>query len=158
VPWYGDAGSAIVMAKTIVPQKDYWLGIGGCWDTPSDWSTGVPGPSNDVVISTEYVDPEVTARLGTVNSITITTEAPLLFIGASSVTGGVSNSGILDLDARSNYNDPGGSLLKIKGVLTNSGGVAIGNSTLSAASTIQAATVVNRGTISLSGCGTSTRL
>jgi hypothetical protein len=80
------------------------------WDTPSDWSAGLPGPSSDVVISKG--NPEVTASFGTV--ATITNSAALTFsdAGASSVTGDVTNSGTLALDASSG---DGGSSLTIAG-------------------------------------------
>ena len=47
---------------------DTWLDVTDNWDTPSDWSAGLPGPSSDVVINSG--NPEVTASFGSVNSIT----------------------------------------------------------------------------------------
>ncbi len=129
---------------------DTWLDGAANWDTPGDWnawSAGVPTASSDVVINEG--DPEVTASFGTVNSITNYSALTFIDAGASSVTGGVYNygsynNGALDLDASSG---DGGSSLTIGGALTNGGGgfIQIGPSdgTLSAASTIEAASLAN---------------
>ena len=92
------AGSAIVMATALGP--DYWNGTGN-WDTPSNWSDGVPGSSSDVIIDTGTA--EVTASFGTVASITIDRPQAVTFTnaGANSVAGDVVNPGRLDLDPSS---------------------------------------------------------
>ncbi len=68
-----------------------WLDGTANWDTPSDWSAGLPDTSSDVVIN--HGDPRVTASFGTVNSIKVGNLAFLDFIdaGASSVAGNVTN-------------------------------------------------------------------
>jgi hypothetical protein len=67
------------------------------WDTPSDWSLGLPGPSSNVVINSG--DPEVTASFGTVNSIKIGSRGVIDFIdaGANIVasTAGFGAAGVL---------------------------------------------------------------
>jgi hypothetical protein len=50
---------------------DNWLDDNANWDTPSDWSLGLPGPMSDVVINSANEGPEVTASIGAVNSISI---------------------------------------------------------------------------------------
>ncbi len=77
----------------------------------------------------------------------------VLHNGASvTTTGAVSNSGTIALDRLSH---DGGSSLAIGGTLTNDGTIQIGPSdgTLSAASAMKAASVVNNGTINLHGNG-----
>jgi Hyphally regulated cell wall protein N-terminal len=149
----GGLGSAIVLKTGVGPN--YWEGGTANWDTPSDWSGGLPRRTSNVVI--EYGSPEVTASFGTVDSIDISyPNAGLTFVdaGASSVAGNVTNFGesfggfSLDL-----YTGDGGSSLKIGGALTNDTIVQIGpsNDTLSATSMIEAASVINDGTIDLYG-------
>jgi hypothetical protein len=147
---------------------DTWLDGTDNWDTPSDWSDGLPTASSDVVI--DQGDPQVTASFGTVNSIALGTSpgaGQLTFIdaGASSVAGNVTlgntnarrgQTGYLWLD---HFTGHGGSSLKIGGTLDISDGlVAIGNgNTLSAASTVTAARVRGSGSgaIFLSGSSTA---
>jgi hypothetical protein len=114
---------------------DTWLDGTANWDTPSDWSAGLPGPSSDVVINTG--NPEVTASFGTVNSITNSATLDFIDAGASSVTNYVRNDtgGVLALDP---FSGDGGSSLTIGDWFYNYGTVQIGPSdnTLSAASTV----------------------
>ncbi len=146
---------------------DTWLDGTDNWDTPSDWSAGLPDLSIDVFIHGSG-NPEVIASFGTVNKIDIgwnSEGGTLTFIdaGASSVPGGVyvgtggvlslarmssltvgvelANEGTLYLDRGSG---DGGSSLTI-GELGNFGTIQIGPSdnTLSAASTIEAAELYN---------------
>ena len=102
---------------------NYWTAGTANWNTPSDWSAGLPDPSSDVVIQSGeghyYSNPQVTASFGAVNSITIASAsviADLTFIdaGASSVTGDVITAGGLLLDP---FSGDGGSSLTIGGVL-----------------------------------------
>jgi hypothetical protein len=139
---------------------DIWVDQeqGDNWDTPSDWSAGLPGPSSSVVIKYTQSTPQVTASFGTVASISIPNIlAALTFIdaGASSVAGAVTNSGGFYLDPSSG---DGGSSLTIGRKLTNSQAIQIGPSdnTLSAPSTIQAASLSDMfGGISLNGSATA---
>ena len=55
---------------------DTWTDGTDNWDTPSDWSAGLPDASSDVVIPRNSGNPEVTASFGTVNSITLTSFGP----------------------------------------------------------------------------------
>jgi hypothetical protein len=122
--------------------KDKWVDASDNWNTPSDWSTGLPDASSDVVI--KYGEPVVTASIGIVNSISIRDLASLDFIdaGSSSVAEGVTNSGSLNLDTNSGG---GGSSLTIGGTLRNSVELEIGplDGTLSAASTVEAGHLQN---------------
>jgi hypothetical protein len=70
---------------------DTWLDQEDNWDTPSDRSAGLPGPSSDVVLGADEGAPIVTASFRAVASIRINKEGSLAFIdaGASSVAGGV---------------------------------------------------------------------
>ncbi len=141
---------------------DYWTDGTANWDTLGDWSAGLPGPSSDVVINSG--NPEVTASFGTVNSIRDRSALTLVDAGASSVTGRVrvASHGTLSLDALEASGE-GGSSLTIGGRLTNSGLLQIGNDSLSAASTVEAARIVNfdpatnsrYGTIDLTGSTTA---
>ena len=83
--------------------KDNWLDGKANWDTPGDWSAGLPGPSSDVVIANLGGVPEVTASFGTVASISILRptgrHSAFIDAGASSVDGDVTNTyGLLFLD------------------------------------------------------------
>jgi hypothetical protein len=142
---------------------DNWLDDSNNWDTPSDWSAGLPDASSDVEIFSG-ADPQVTASFGTVNSIKISgRRSTLTFIdaGASSVTAhvtlgnsqGTTNDYLL-LDASTGE---GGSTVTIGGRLNNYGGfVEIGpaDNKLSAPSTIEAGEVLNGlGVINLDGSG-----
>ncbi len=154
----GGAGSAIVLKTSIGP--DDWQGGTANWDTPSDWSAGLPTTGMEVFINTYYQDPQVTEKFGTVASITVGNSyyppyyysPSLTFIdaGGSSVAGGVTNSSRLLFDVSSAN---GGSSLTIGGTLTNEGLMQIGpdDGTLSAASTVRAASLTNDGTIDIYG-------
>ena len=135
---------------------DTWLDGTNNWHTPSDWSAGVPGASSDVVLNGDGY-PKITASFGTIASITATFAGGPIFMdsGASSVTGGVTLEESCGLNF--DISGDGGSLLTIGGTLTNepSSHIFIGNSALSAASTIRAASLVNGGLIGLSGSSTA---
>jgi hypothetical protein len=122
---------------------DTWLDGTDNWNTPGDWSAGLPDASSDVMINYPG-NPEITASFGTVNSITESATLTFIDAGASSVTASVTNYGALYLDASSG---DGGSLLRIGGALTNEPGSMIdvgpSDGTLSAASTIEAASFAN---------------
>jgi hypothetical protein len=137
---------------------DTWTDGSDNWNTPADWSTGsVPGSSSAVVISEG--DPQVTASIGTIASLTDSANLTFIDAGASSVTGAVTNSGTITLDEN---HDDGGSSLSIGGALTNDGYIQIGPSdnSLTANSTIDAASVTNfintgLGTIDIYGSSTA---
>jgi hypothetical protein len=118
--------------------KDKWLDGTANWDTPSDWSAGLPSASTNVLVA--MGNPEVTASFGTVNSITDLAVLTFIDAGASSVARSVTNSYKVALDEKPGE---GGSSLTIGGTLTNYGTLSIGNHVLSAASTVDAAKIVN---------------
>ena len=61
--WFGCAGSAAAETKT-------WVGGGGTWDTPANWSpAGVPSATDDAVIASGT--PNVSAADATVGSIDV---------------------------------------------------------------------------------------
>ena len=144
----GGAGSAIVLDANIGP--DYWQSGTANWDTRSAWSAGVPKSGNDVYINSYYANPQVTAKFGTVASITNSGALTFIDAGASSVTGGVTNSSRVWFDV---FSGNGGSSLTIGGTLTNDGILQIGpnNGTLSTASTVRTAGLTNIGTIDVYG-------
>lgn len=141
---------------------DDWLPNGRAdWDTPDDWSAGLPTASSDVVIDpNSYLGgPDVTASFGTVTSLTIGASSDLAFAdaGANSVGRDATNNGYVILDSASR---DGGTSLMIGGTITIGGQMRIGGSTLAAASTIEAASVANVsgttiGEIELAGSSTA---
>ncbi len=124
----GGAGSAI----KFVGPSDYWTDGTANWNTPGDWSGGIPTASSDVVINAEG-NPQATASFGTVHSIT---DLGVLSIngGASSVTAGVA--------VAANWLIVTGASLTIGGPLTNFAQIQIGPS-----STVKAASLDNSGFI-----------
>jgi hypothetical protein len=126
-----------------VMATDTWLDGTADWNTPSDWSAGLPDASSDVVIN--QGNPQVTASFGTVNSIANSAALDFIDAGASSVTGNVTlgpdGSLLLDIGP-----GKGGSTLTVGGWLGNyNGRIQIGDAenTLSAPSTIEAGKLVN---------------
>jgi len=101
------------MTTAITSTPDTWTDGTANWNTPGDWSAGVPTASSDVVINTGG-NPQVTASFGTVNSIADSGQLAFINAGASSVTGGVavSSGAGLSLDGSSGE---GGSSLTIGG-------------------------------------------
>ena len=126
---------------------DSWIGRKGNWDTPSDWSDGLPNRSSRVI--TEG-NPKVTKSFGIVKSIENLQTLTFVDAGASSVTRDLTNSGVLQIDRKTGN---GGTSLKIGGTLANSGTVQIGptDNTLSADSTIRAGSLANAGTYATIG-------
>jgi hypothetical protein len=114
-----------------------WLDGTDDWNTPSDWSAGLPVASSNVVIN--QGNPEVTASFGAVNSITNSATLDFIDAGASSVTNYVRNDGgVLAVDP---FSGDGGSSLTIGDWFYNYGTIQIGPSdnTLSADSTVSIA-------------------
>ena len=130
-----------------------WNDSSDNWGTAADWSTRtVPGTADDVTIA--QGDPQVTTDVGTVDSVTNSSELDLLNGGSLSVTAAFGNMGTLTVDDSGN----GGSLLTIGGTLTNSGTLNIGNASLSALSEVSAASLANSGTIDLAGSSSAKAL
>ena len=125
--------------------NDTWQGnYPDSWYTASDWSAGLPGANDDVII--DQGDPVVgTTPMGdspfTVAAITIAGSAQLTFDDSVSctVTGGVTDSGAIYFDSASGE---GGSILTIDGELSN-GSLLIGNAALSAESVMTVESVDN---------------
>lgn len=136
-----------------------WLGgmNSNNWATAGNWSpAGIPGASTDVLI--DGGSPVATASIGTVRSIT-NINADLYFESAgtnNTVTTSLTNTGG---DLLVDYNGgEGGTSLNIKGTLTNTGALYIGNTTLSASDKVTTALLVNTNTISLTGSTTKQAL
>ena len=66
---------------------DNWTDNSDNWDTPGDWSGGLPGSTSNVVINTG--DPQVTASFGTIATLTDSANLTFIDAGASTVTGAV---------------------------------------------------------------------
>ena len=129
-------------------SKSTWTGaVSSDWDDPDNWSpAGVPGAGSDVTIATG--DAVASASIGTVNSITNSSDLSFESAGTNTVTTFLDNTGHLRVDANGGE---GGTILNIGGTLTNSGPLRIGNATLSAPDEVTAASLDNTGTIYLTG-------
>jgi hypothetical protein len=127
-----------------------WTGaINSHWRNKGNWSpAGIPGAGSDVVIDTGA--PVASASIGTVDSITDSSDLSFESAGTNTVTAFLDNTGSLNVDDNAGE---GGTILDIGGTLTNSGSLTIGNATLSASDTVTAASLDNTatGTINLTG-------
>ena len=129
-------------------SKSTWTGaVNSDWDDAGNWSpAGVPDASSDVTIATGA--PVASASIGTVNSITDSSDLSFESAGTNTVATFLDNSGDLHVDANGGE---GGTILNIAGTLTNSGSLRIGNATLSAPDEVTAASLDNTGRIYLIG-------
>ena len=128
--------------------KSTWTGaVSSDWDDPDNWSpSGVPGVNSDVVITSGA--PVVSASIGTVNSITGSSDLSFESAGTNTVATLLENTGSLNVDA---YGVEGGTVLNVGQTLTNSGSLTIGNRRLSASDEVTAAALDNTGSIRLTG-------
>jgi hypothetical protein len=130
-----------------------WTGaINSRWARWGNWSPGgKPGAGSDVVIPKRgaRVAPVASASIGTVNSITDRSQLYFESAGTNNtVTTFLKNAGFLYVDDTAGK---GGTILNIKGTLTNKNYLAIGNATLSASDEVKAASLDNTGSIFLTG-------
>jgi hypothetical protein len=150
----------------------------GNWTTASDWNPArVPGAGDDATISVAGAYTVSLTSAITVHSITIGDGGALLSIDApaTTVTAGLTNGGTVDqtgatavklrsltnnglfevADNSSGLGDAGGGRLTVTGKLTNNGDLNIGNSGLTKAETVKAASFANtpQGTVNLIGGG-----
>jgi hypothetical protein len=88
------------------------------------------------------------ASIGTVNSITDSSDLSFESAGTNTVAAFLDNSGDLRVDRKGGA---GGTILNIGGTLTNSGSLLVGNTTLSAPDEVTAASLDNTGKIYLTG-------
>src|SRR5271169_3353074 len=109
-------------------------GVSGNWNTdPSDWSTGsAPAAGDDAIIAASGgYTVSITGQINPVASITLSDTSATLAIadpgGTETVTGGLTNSGAVDVDS----GGPGGTTLSIGGTLTDTNFIQIGNSGIS---------------------------
>ena len=98
-----------------------WTGAAGSdWDDADNWSpAGVPDASSDVTIATG--DAVASASIGTVNSITDSSDLSFESAGTNTVATFLDNTGHLHVDRKGGA---GGTILNIGGTLTNSGYLA----------------------------------
>jgi hypothetical protein len=125
-----------------------WTGaINNDWADAGNWSpAGVPGASSDVTIATGAA--VASAPIGTVNSITDSSDLSFESTGTNTVATFLDDAGHLRVDANAGE---GGTILNIGGTLTNSNHLHIGNATLSASDKVKAAALDNTGKIYLTG-------
>jgi hypothetical protein len=128
-------------------QSTWTSGNGGDWNDADNWSpAGIPSVNSDVVIATGA--PVASASIGTVNSITDSSELTFRSAGTNSVTTFLDNKGHLYVDRKGGA---GGTILNIGGTLNNAGLLQVGNASLSAPDEVMAAALDNTGKILLNG-------
>jgi hypothetical protein len=137
-----------IKVRRRIMSKSTWTGaVSSDWDDANNWSpAGIPGVNSDVVIATGA--PVASASIGTVNSITDSSDLSFESAGTNTVATFLDNTGHLYVDAKGGE---GGTTLDIGETLTNSGHLYLGNSTLSAPDTVTAASLDNTGSIYLTG-------
>jgi hypothetical protein len=149
----------------------------GNWNVAADWSPAkVPGAGDDAKIGIDGVYTVSLTSPLTVHSITLADGGAVLAIsatGTETVTAGLTNGATVDVtgattmkvgslanngmfeiaDNGAGLGDSGGSTLTIGGALANQGDLEIGNSGLTKAATIKAASLANtaQGTINMVG-------
>jgi hypothetical protein len=138
-----------------IMSKSTWTGaLSSDWNDADNWSpAGVPGVNSDVVIASGA--PVASASIGTVNSITVSSELSFESAETNTVATFLDNTGFLYVD---NNGGEGGTTVDIGGTLTNSHRLAIGNTTLSASDEVTAAALDNTGAILLNGSSTNQAL
>src|SRR6516162_6901405 len=121
-------------------SKSTWTGADSSdWFDADNWSpAGVPGASSDVTIATRRA--VASASIGTVNSISDSSDLRFRSAGTNTVTTFLDNRGELRVDRKGGA---GGTILNIGGTLTNGGSLRVGNATLSAPDEVTAASVDN---------------
>ena len=127
-------------------SKSTWTGaVNSDWAETGNWSpAGKPGASSDVTITTGAA--VASASIGTVNSITDSSDLSFESAGTNTVATVLDNTGSLHVDDNAGA---GGTKLNIGGALTNSHRLTIGNATLSAPDEVTAAALNNTGSIVL---------
>ena len=131
-------------------SKSTWTGaVSSDWNDANNWSpAGIPGVNSDVVIATGAPAALVSASIGTLNSITDSSDLSFESGGTNAVDTFLDNTGLLSVD----YNaGESGTILNIGQALTNSGDLIIGNRGLSASDEVTAAALDNTGKIQLTG-------
>ena len=127
-----------------------WTGaVNNDWADADNWSPAdIPGVNSDVVIAAGAPVAVASASIGTVNSITDSSDLYFESAGTNTVTTFLDDTGHLKVDAKGGE---GGTILNIGGTLTNSNHLVIGNATLSASDEVTAAALDNTGKIYLTG-------
>ncbi len=132
-------------------SKSTWTGkVSSDWNDPNNWSpAGVPGVNSDVVITTGA--PVASASIGTVNSITDSSDLSFESAGTNTVTTFLDNTGSLLVDSLSGA---GGTSLTVGGALDSSF-LYIGNHGLSSSDSVTADFFHNTGLARLIGNGSN---
>lgn len=143
--------------------NDTWKGGSDNFTTAADWSTGAPPAATDVA-DIESGNPQITSNVGTVGSIVLKNASLSVEDGTLSVAAGVNNlAATLDID----NNGPsftgttfataaGGSSVSVAGTLSNTGTVTVGNSSLSASTTVNIGAISSSGSLNVTGAFSST--
>jgi hypothetical protein len=136
-------------------SKSTWTGaVSSDWARRGNWSpAGIPGVNSDVVIATGA--PVASASIGTVNSITDSSDLSFESAGTNTVATFLDDTGRLRVDANGGE---GGTILNIGETLTNSGRLRVGNATLSAPDKVTVAALDSTGRIYLTGSGANQAL
>jgi hypothetical protein len=136
-------------------SKSNWTGaVSSDWNDADNLSpVGVPDLSSDVVIAIGA--PVASASIGTVNSITDSSDLSFESAGINRVATFLDDSGHLWVDHNAGE---GGTTLNIGGTLTNSNRLVIGNTALSAPDEVTAASLDSTGKIYLIGSSTDQAL
>jgi T5SS/PEP-CTERM-associated repeat protein len=145
---------------------DTWVGppsnqigsiLGGAWNTPADWSSGVPGVTNEAILDASTTAYTVTSSTSnTIGSLSIngpsgtaTATATLSVTGSTfTIDGAATNAGTILLDQDSD-SDTSGTYLYVEGALNNEGAIQIGAD----ASLVIAGPLTGSGTIDIAGGG-----
>lgn len=110
-----------------------WTGANENWNTAENWSTGaVPDASTNVFVA--QGNPAVDATTGAIAANSIIVSTALTFDdGSGSVATFTNDAGTVRIDAAAGQ---GGTAFTVTGEISNSGGLTIGNNTLSDNDTI----------------------
>ena len=124
-------------------SKSKWTGaVSSDWTDAGNWSpAGVPGACSHVTITTGA--PVASASIGTVHSITDSSDLSFESAGTNTVTTFLDNTSHLYVDDAAGA---GGTILNIRATLTNSYALDIGDGSLSAPDTVTAAALDNTAT------------
>jgi hypothetical protein len=132
-----------------------WTGaVSSDWNDPNNWNpAGLPDASSDVSIGAGEPLALASAPIGTVNSISDSSDLSFESAGTNTVTTFLDDAGRLWVDHNAGE---GGTTLNIGGTLTNGNHLVIGNATLSAADEVTAASLDNTATGKVYLTGSST--
>ncbi len=125
-------------AKPRTSAPDNWLGGSGNWNTPGDWSAGIPGSSSVVTIGNTSSGSVTVTQAGaaTAASVSILNGNTLNIAAGNTLTVGGATTVSSGADLLVGNGSTGGSILNSGGSLTNGGTMEIGNFYMTSASTV----------------------